>query len=340
MAEPRTATSLLRPALCPGRHTSITRLMIPVLMLIGLLAAFVLTMPVSLRAETSQNQPSIVDDAGRTITLNGPARRIIALYGGFNEILAAMGLEDRIIARTKADTQPASIAALPSIGTHMRPNTEIITALGPDCILQLGGRKQASETQQILESLGFPVVFFQPSSFAELFDVIRRIGVLTDSPQAAQALVAGMEKRLDAVARAVAHEPARPTVFFEVRYPNLLGAGARSIVSDIVTHAGGTNVLANDMKLVRLSEEELIRLDPQVYVMQTGPMNPTPVPMHERIHFATLRAVKDGRLLTVDEHAFSRPGPRAVDAVEELAKFLHPQAFAGTASDINQGARP
>lgn len=278
-------------------------------------------------AKAGAPQPSIVDDAGRTITLQAPAKRIIALYGGFNEILAAMGLEGRIIARTKADTQPASIADLPSIGTHMRPNTEIITALGPDCILQLGGRKQAAETQQALERLGFPVAFFQPASFAELFDVIRRIGVLTDSPEAALALVSGMEKRLDAVTRAVAHEPARPTVFFEVRYPNLLGAGARSIVDDIITHAGGRNVLESDMKLVRLNEEELIRLDPHVYIMQTGPMNPVPVPMTERPHFVTLRAVTDNRLLTVDEHAFSRPGPRAVEAVEELARFLHPQAF-------------
>ncbi len=266
----------------------------------------------------------ITDDTGRTITLAAPARRIIALYGGFNEILAAMGQTDRIIARTKADLTPPAIAALPSIGTHMRPNTEIITSLGPDCILQLGGRKQAAQTRQELERLGFPVVFFQPASFADLFDVIRRVGILTGEEAAADALTRDMRKRLDAVARTVAQADVRPTVFFEVRYPNLLGAGTGSIVDDIIRRAGGRNVLEGSQKLVRLNEEELVHLNPQVYLLQYGPMNPTPVPPARRPHFSSLAAVRQGRILAVDEKAYSRPGPRAVDAVEQLAAFLHP----------------
>lgn len=279
--------------------------------------------------KSSGSAVSITDDTGHTITLQAPAKRIIALYGGFNEILAAMGQEHRLIARTKADTRPPTIEALPSIGTHMQPNAEIITALAPDCILQLGGRKQAAETQQELERLGFPVIFFQPASFSDLFSVIRRIGVLTDSGDKAQYLIADLQKRLDAVAQTVANAPSRPTVFFEVRYPNLLGAGGQSIVTDIIRHAGGSNVLQTDQKLVRLNEEELIRLNPQAYLMQRGPMNPTPVPLRERPHFSTLQAVTEGMVMEVDEQIFSRPGPRAVDAVEELARFLHPQAFDG-----------
>lgn len=283
----------------------------------------------SIPCTAGKNTPvSITDDTGTTITLPAPAQRVIALYGGFNEILAAMGLEDRLIARTKADAEPPSIAALPSIGTHMRPNTEIIASLNPDCIIQLGGRKQALETRQALERLGFPVVFFQPASFADLFSTIARIGVLTGAEPAAHNLIAALTQRLDAVTAVVAQQPARPTVFFEVRYPNLLGAGAQSIVNDIILHAGGRNVLDAEAKLVRLNEEELIHRDPQTYVLQTGPMNPTPVPLAEREHFRTLQAVRNNKILTVDEHAFSRPGPRAVEAVEQLARFLHPAAFA------------
>ncbi|WP_308483153.1 ABC transporter substrate-binding protein [Desulfovibrio psychrotolerans] len=274
---------------------------------------------------------SIIDDTGRTITLPAPARRIIALYGGFNEILIHMGLHDRIIARTKADTHPPFLAALPSIGTHMRPNAELVAGLAPDCILQLGGRRQATEMQQILERLGFPVAFFQPATFGELFHVIERLGVLTGSPDRADALVSHMQGRLDAVTQALAHVPATaPTVFFEVRYPNLLGAGAESIVNDIILHAGGTNVLTMGPKLIRLNEEELVRLNPEAYLVQVGPMNPSPVPPAQRDHFRTLRAVTAGRVLTVDEQVYSRPGPRTVLAVEELARFLHPHAFDNT----------
>jgi len=274
---------------------------------------------------------SIIDDTGRTITLPAPAQRIIALYGGFNEILIHMGLQDRIIARTNADTHPPFLTALPSIGTHMRPNAELVAGLAPDCILQLGGRRQATEMQQFLERLGFPVVFFQPATFAELFHVIERMGVLTASPDRADELVSHMRDRLDAVAQALAHAPAPPpAVFFEVRYPNLLGAGAESIVNDIILHAGGANVLTMGPKLIRLNEEELVRLNPEAYLVQIGPMNPSPVPPAQRDHFRTLRAVTAGRVLLVDEQVYSRPGPRAVLAVEELARFLHPHAFDNT----------
>ncbi len=272
---------------------------------------------------------SLTDDTGRAITLPAPARKIIALYGGFNEILAAMGLENRLIARTNADTEPPSIRTLPAVGTHMRPNPELIAGLGPDCILQLGGRTQAMETGLALERLGLPVIFFQPSNFTELFDVIRRIGTITGEPDRADQLIATMRGRLQAVAQAVQAEKDHhiPSVFFEVRYPNLLGAGATSIVTDIIRHAGGNNVLQSDTKFVRLNEEELLRLNPEIYVVQRGPMNPeSPLPA-ERPHFRTLRAVTDGNVLVVDEHIFSRPGPRATEAVEQLARFLHPQAF-------------
>ena len=115
----------------------------------------------------------------------------------------------------------------------------------------------------------------------------------------------------------------RPKVFFEVRYPNLLGAGAKSIVNDVIKYAGGTNCVTANKKLVRLDMESLLACNPDLYVIQRGPMNRNPTPLALRPHFQLLDAVKAGRVLHVDEQVFSRPGPRSVDAVEELARALH-----------------
>ena len=73
--------------------------------------------------------------------------------------------------------------------------------------------------------------------------------------------------------------------------------------------------------------EALIKRDPEVYIIQKGPMNRNPSLPSERPHFHVLDAVKEGRVLVVDEQAFSRPGPRSIEAVEELARFLHPERF-------------
>lgn len=270
--------------------------------------------------------------------LEQPARRIVALYGAFNEILAAMGLEGRIAARTKADVLPAAIAELPVIGTHMRPNLELIVGLSPDLVLQMGGRREAAEPVLALRRLGVPAVLFEANSFAMLFSVIERLGVLTGEQGRAQALVGELSGRLARVERSVAKAKVRPRVFFESRYPNLLAAGQGSVVADIVRRAGGELCVAGEKKLVRLSEEELLKLDPDVYLVQQGPMNPAPSKPAERPHFRTLRAVRQGRVHVVDEQTFSRPGPRNVEAVEQLAGLLHPGLFpAGRTATAKEG---
>ena len=272
---------------------------------------------------------SITDDTGREVRLPHPARRIVALYGAFNELLAAMDLTDRIAARTAADDEPAAIRALPVIGTHMRPSPEMVAAVAPDLVLQMEGRREAGEAVEGLRALGIPVAVFRVGSFGELFGVLRRMGTLTGEPQRAAALEAMLRARLDAVTARVADRP-RPTVFFEVRHPNLLAAGADSIVTDIIARAGGRNCVTAEGRVVRLSEEELLRLDPAVYLLQRGPMNPEPEPPAARPHYATLSAVRNARVLNVDEARYSRPGPRAVDAVEELARYLHPDVWGTT----------
>lgn len=268
----------------------------------------------------------IVDDTGRTIRLDHPATRIIALYGAYNEILAGMGLESRIVGRTKADVLPPSIEQKPSIGTHMRPNVEIVLSLKPDLILQSAGRREAMMPVNQLRTQGVHVAVFDPISFADLFSVIKRLGILTGEPAAAQQLVVGLEDRLNNVKKKLeqSKSTARPKVVFEVRYPNLLCAGTKTIVNDVIEYAGGTNCITNEKKIVRVDMERLISCNPDYYIVQRGPMNRNPQPTTDRPHFEVLEAVRKGRVMTVDEQLFSRPGPRSVDAVEQLARFIHP----------------
>ncbi len=142
----------------------------------------------------------ICDDTGQAVVLSKPAQRIIALYGAYNEILAEMGLLDRLVGRTKADTQPPEIMAKPSIGTHMRPNVEMILGLKPDLIIQDAGAQDAMPGLDQLRQQGVPVAVFHPDTFNSLFAVIQRLGVLTGEPGRAEALTKKLQDKLAAVA--------------------------------------------------------------------------------------------------------------------------------------------
>ena len=264
----------------------------------------------------------IVDDRGQTITLAQPPPRIISLYGGLTEVLVALGLGPQVVARTQGDD---CLKGLPTVGTHLQPNVEMILALRPDLVVQ-GGVPKGLPALKRLEAEGLVVAMFAPRDFHGLFSVIKRLGILTGQSPAAAALIGSMQEKLAAVARRVAGRRP-PRVFFDVRYHNLLAAGRGSLVHDIITRAGGENILTTPQKLISFSLEALIQADPEVYVIQQGPMNRSPEDIYARPHFQELQAVRQGRVLMVEESLFSRPGPRAANAVEQLSQFLHPEAW-------------
>jgi iron complex transport system substrate-binding protein len=287
-------------------------------------------------AASAQDSPlTVTDDTGVTITVKKPATRIIALYGAYNEILAAMGMESRLVARTKTDMMPPSIVSKPSIGTHMRPNVEMVFALKPDLIIQGGGRQQAMMPVNQLRREGLNVAVFNPTSFDGLFSAIHRLGILTGRPDKAGELVSSMKSRLNQVQATLQKATHRPRVFFEVRYPNLLAAGKHSMVDEVIERSGGINCLDADKKLVRINMEALIAARPEVYVVQKGAMNRNPSLPQDRANFDVLEAVKNRRVIVVDEQVFSRPGPRSVDAVENLARFLNPDLWPETDGSLS-----
>ncbi len=265
----------------------------------------------------------IVDDTGYTLELKAPAKRVIGLYGALSELMLALDLGHTLVGRTAADRRVAGLEHLPAVGTHMRPNPELIVGLKPDVILQFLGRNEAASLGLGLRKMGIPVLLFRLESFEDMFSVLLRLGTMGGAQAKATELVAGYRKRIGDLRNVLMDVP-RVSVFYEIRYPNLLGAGPKSIITDIIAVAGGRNVVTTQDRVVRLNEEELIYKNPEAYIIQKGPMNPDPEPLSQRPHYATLQAVKNNRILEVSELEYARPGPRAVDAVEKLARWLHP----------------
>ena len=267
------------------------------------------------------------DDTGHSLHLTQAATRVVPLYGAMTELICSMGLEDRLVGRTDADARVEALRAvhhLPSIGTHLRPNTERIAALRPDLILQMIGRQDSLEQVERLRRLGLPVVAFHLRTFDDVLRLTDWLGAALGAPGKARELREELAGRLEAVQQRIKRDVPPPRVFFEVRYPNLLAAGRESFVEDVIRLAGGANAVSAPGRVARLNEEELLRLNPDIYVYQRGPMNPVPSFPGGREHYGVLSAVRQGRVLEVDEQIFSRPGPRAVQAVEQLAAFLWP----------------
>src|SRR5512140_3175314 len=94
-----------------------------------------LVLVLSVLTGLSWGASQIQDDLGQQISLKSSPQRIVSLYGGLTEVLIALGAKDRIVAHIQGDE---SLTNIPTVGTHLQPNVEMILALKPDLVVQGG----------------------------------------------------------------------------------------------------------------------------------------------------------------------------------------------------------
>jgi iron complex transport system substrate-binding protein len=290
-----------------------------------LLAGLVLAAPIQLR-----------DGLGRQVTVNAPAKRVVALSLTATEILIDIGQNP--VGRPSSATHPDAAKRIPEIGSAYRPDPEKILGAKPDLIVGSVGTTAAAIGQ--LGSLPVSVVVTPDSSLKDVYDTYTLLGRLTGREQYAAARLDFLKSQ---VKRSLAKIPAassKPKVLI------LLAAGGQSFaatdetyIGDLVEKLGAINVAKGTPSadprqpgFVVLSLEQIIAANPDVVlafrpVTATGAPAPSPL---ERLEtqpaWQGLSAVKNNRVhvLSTDPHV-TAPGPRAVETLETLIPLLYPK---------------
>jgi iron complex transport system substrate-binding protein len=270
---------------------------------------------------------TLTDDAGRSVTLKKAPQRIISGAPSNTEILFAIGLGDKVVGVEDNCDYPEAAKSITKIGNGYsvkQTNFEQIVALKPDLFLAIKGQ---TEVVAELERLGIPVYVVDSPDLAGIIADIRTIGNLTGASKKATEVADGMQRRLDAVQAKLKGltDEQRPLVFYEVWNEPLMTAGPETFVDNLITLAGGRNA-ASDTKpgsWPEYSLETLIKKDPAVIVTTFGDA----ASVAARPGWAGIKAVKDGRVLLVDQNIVVRPGPRILDGLEQFAKAFHPDLF-------------
>lgn len=274
---------------------------------------------------------SLVDDLGREVTLEAPAARVVSLAPSNTELLFAVGAGDQVVGRDPYSNFPEEAFAIADIGdTYASLNTEFILSLEPDLILAAGITPPEQVDQ--LEQLGITVYWLgNPTDLEGLYRNLETVGILTGHEQDALAAVDELSARADAVLETVATVSERPTVFYEVdgqtdpKAPFTAGGG--SFIDLIINLAGGTNVAGDVEGYFPYSIEDLLVADPDVILLGDYAWGATVESVAARTGWGTLSAVTNEQVYPFNDDHMSRPGPRLVNALEDLAKLLHPDLF-------------
>ncbi|MBL8182800.1 MAG: cobalamin-binding protein [Blastocatellia bacterium] len=274
----------------------------------------------------------ITDDLERVVILPVKVNRIVSLAPSATEMVYAVGAGDRLVGVTTFCNYPEEALAVAKVGDTMNPNMETIVALKPDIVL-VSTASQIENFTKTLEQNGIAVFVMNPESFYGVIHNLKQLSTMFGTDSQSANLIEGLTGRFESFnmftmqrdePQSAFEARVRPVrTFVQISKEPLFTIGKGSLVTDIVSRSGGKSLTADiESAYPKLSKETAATLNPDAIILSESDDNREPNEV-----FKNSPAVKSGRVLKVNADILSRPGPRLIDAMEQIAKFLHPEKF-------------
>ncbi len=284
-----------------------------------------------LMASIHGNQKEPIKDAlGFSYVINFPPQRIVSLAPNITEILFSLGLGEKVVGVTRFCDYPPQAQEKEKVGGLVDPNLEKIKALNPDLII--GFRGNPLRILKRLRSIGLPLFVLEMGNDLEsVFSIIKKIGTVTQREKESESLIQPLRKKYKAVQSALRNVEHQPKVFLSIHGFGFWTSGKESFLNDLLAKAGGVNIAGDiPQKWLLYKQEQLIHQDPEIIVILTKSpeeFSKAKEWISNKTHLQGIKAVRTDRIYYLDENLAARPGPRLFQALEELARLLHPQNF-------------
>jgi iron complex transport system substrate-binding protein len=288
-----------------------------------------LTLPAPVSTTTPSASITLTDGLGRSVVMKEAAKRVVSLAPSNTEILFAVGAGEQVVGRDEFSDYPEEAKAVESIGGSMgKYSVEAIVALKPDLVL--AAEINSPELVKQLEDLGLTVYYLKnPKTFDELYTNLEIVAQLTGRDPVK--LTDSLKARVAAVDEKIMPLSARPLVFYEIdatdaAKPYTYGPGTFGNL--LIARAGGTNIGGElTDPYPQISLEQIVVSNPAFILLGDSMYGTTAESVAARAGWETIEAVKSKNIFPIDDNLISRPGPRLVDGLEQLAKLLHPDMF-------------
>ncbi len=284
--------------------------------------------------------------------------RIASLLPGATEMICLLGLRDQLVGVAHECDFPPGVGLLPKLTRSLIPDdaasgqidalvrsrvrdraplyqldVDALDRLRPDLIVTqaLCDVCAVDETEVRQAACAMPwgprVLNLEPMSLPGVFAATMQIAAAAGVSTAGQEAVAGLQRRVDAVKSRAARTTGRPSVvFLEWLDPPFCGGHWNP---DLVGLAGGRECIGRaGQRSRRIGWDQVAAADPDVIAVACcgftiDRAKQDIANLAAPGGWTSLRAVRTGRVLVADGSAyFNRPGPRLVDSLELLARFL------------------
>ncbi len=278
--------------------------------------------------EESGSAITVEDMTGRTITLDEPAERVVALSAADCEVLYAIGAGDKLVGRGEYCDYPAEVSEVPSVQSGDDTNIEQIISLHPQVLL-MSTMAQTDEQVAQLEAAGVHVVVSDAQDIEGVYTSIDIIGKLMGMEDNARLVVEQMQQGFaELKEKAAASGEEEKTVYFEVsplEY-GLWAAGNNTFMNEVAEMLGLKNCFDDVEGWAQISEEQVLERNPDYIVTITMYFGEGPTPEEEimsRKGWGEISAVANGDILNLQNNELSRPAPRLLDGAKMLYDFVY-----------------
>jgi iron complex transport system substrate-binding protein len=271
----------------------------------------------------------VKDDAGRRVEVPQPVKRIVSIAPSLTETIYALGLQDRLVADSDFCDYPPEAKKLPKVGGPFTPNLEVILSMKPDLVLLAANSANRKETAEALDLLHVPAYATDARTIDDVLASIVKLGEVLGAAEQAHTLTDSLRARLDALRKKLG-TAAPVRVLFVVWQEPLISIGQDTFLADAIRLAGAESVIHTKQDWPHVNLEEAVKQQPEYLVFASAhpeEITASLANMRTLPGWRDMKALQENRVVIVSE-AINRPAPRMIDAIEELARDLHPEVFA------------
>jgi iron complex transport system substrate-binding protein len=276
-------------------------------------------------AHTVSAEKLVIDPAGRRVHVPDRPLRIIALAANITEIIFALEQQHRLVGATRYSNYPAEAQRLPKVGSYVRLDLERIVALRPDLCIGVKDGNPIVIVRRIME-LGIPFFAIDPLTINDVVETVQAIGDLLGAGEKTTTLVNQMQSRIHRIQDLVSTSKNRPRVFLQIGVSPMVSVGSNTLVGELITLAGGRNVVEGNNRYPVFSKEQIIGLAPEVFIITTMAREKVFENIRQEWQeWQQIPAVRHQRMYLVNSDLTDRASPRLLEGLECLTAAIHPE---------------
>lgn len=259
-------------------------------------------------------------------------RTFASVVPAATDIVIEMGAGEQIVGVSNYEPKTPELAKYPRIGDYHVIDWEQLSTIRPNVLAIPRPKQEMVEVfQQRANALKIDLIDVHMDRLDDIYPVITRLGDAIGQRARADQLLATMQADLDAVRRQVEGKP-RVRTLIALNHSAQFVVGPKNYLDDILTIAGGTNVVSGEKDYPEIDRETLLQLDPDAILLFL-PEAPPQVVEAATAFFRSLpqlKATRTQRIYVHTERYLMLPTARARNVAKLIANDLHPLTPAAT----------